>query len=74
MSTAWASSKTEDEAALQLRIAILDAEQEDARMVAVDSLVAHKVAVLTAEKDAALAQAAAKDAELQQLKAKLAER
>ena len=43
-------------------------------MVAVDSLVAHKVAALTAEKDAALAQAAAKDAELQQLKAKLAER
>ena len=59
---------------LQLRIAILDAEQEDARMAAVDSLVAHKVAALTAEKDAALAQAAAKDAELQQLKAKLAER
>ena len=60
--------KTEDEAALQLRVAILDAEQEDVRMAAVDSLVAHKehaaVAAVMAEKEAALAEVARLKAEL----------
>ena len=67
--------KTEDEAALQLRVAILDAEQEDARMAAVDSLVAHKEAKKDERHEAIVAAlTAAKDAEIEQLKAQLAER
>ena len=50
--------KTEDDETRRLRIAILDAEQEEDKMAAADQLIA---------------QLAAKDAEIEQLKAKLAE-
>ena len=50
--------KTEDDETRRLRIAILDAEQEEDKMAAADQLIA---------------QLAAKDAEIEQLKAQLAE-
>ena len=57
---------TQDDETRRLRVAILDAEQEEAKVAAVDSLIAKK----DEEKDAAVA---AKDAEIEQLKAQLAE-
>ena len=56
---------TEDDETRRLRIAILDAEQEEDKMAAATELIA--------QRDEALALAAAKDVEIEQLKAKLAE-
>ena len=58
--------KTEDDETRRLRIAILDAEQEEDKMAAATELIA--------QRDAALALAAAKDVEIEQLKEQLASR
>eukprot|EP01045_Picozoa_sp_COSAG04_P047500 COSAG04_NODE_17755_length_459_cov_2.158333_1_plen_77_part_10 len=61
-SLAEVGKQAQDDETRRLRVAILDAEQEEAKITAVDSLIARKdeqheavVAVLTAENHAALA-------------------
>ena len=64
--------KTEDDETRRLRIAILDAEQEEDKMVAAGELIAQRDAEKAA-KEAALAEVTAKDAEIAQLRAQLSQ-
>ena len=67
--------KAEDDETVQLRVKVLDAEQEEDKAEAMAQLIAHKEAKKDEQHEAAVAvlteQIAAKDAAIEQLKAKL---